>query len=650
MVINEWLTTNVDSGEGNKKVTLTSTPNNTDEDRVTTLVVKGKNKSVSVNVRQLKQSGSEGFVFYVKNYTNIPVSGSNADIILSVFSCNKPCTLVRYDIFKGQDLGMDFVAEETLEMVEGINNISLNAESNIVDGVTNPVRFVSYEIVYKGMGYGYFNIFQQGSTPIFTVVPNEVEFHKEGGTKTIEITANTNWRIGGDNYRPQITFSKTFGKSGTHTISVTAQEYEGIEDLIYNLWVGVGSGLIVPLVIKQYCLVIPQDCFYIEPIDNEVNIDLARNTIIQYYGDTTTVLGDYIYYCDGKEWIKLSSMQGGVTINKKTYFKDWVHKGIDGKVNSLMGDGKYRIGGNIETLLGEMKSGYAYLAFSSPNLVDASKLILPHTTISSEAYHSAFKDCINLVTAPQLPATNIGWGAYASMFERCASLEQAPQLPATNLAKTCYESLFESCINLINAPILPSTTLVNNAYYRIYRGCSALKTATILTTESPYGWGDSVGWNGVVYKNHDLQELKDVPTTWQVADYGNNIEISTEIPNYFYIEPSIGNNDVEIRFEIMDATYNNSFLSYYDGIGKWKMLIFENGKSTIVINKKTYFTNLITDWRNNANNEHTSQIIFNNDCKIGGDFTSLKTDNISVIELNLNDKVVDMSNLINYNS
>lgn len=539
MVINDWLNITKVEGEGSQKVTLT-TPLNEGEERSTTLIVSNGRKSKVVNIKQLKKSKEFKFEWFSKTFNNIPSTGSNADRVLTVFSCNAPCTLIRADIRNSEDYGMDFVTEETLEMTTGINNIYLNAESNVVNDVLQPVRMVVYIVLYKGEYQGTISIFQQGSTPTFTVTPNEVEFYKEGGTKTIEITANTNWRIGDNNFRPQITFSKTFGKSGTHTISVTAQEYEGVEDLIYNLWVGVESGISVPLVIKQVIVGIPQNCFYVEPLTAE--------------GTTITPDGNVSYFQNGV-WNELTA-SNSITITEKTYLKNF------NKVNSNDGlklVGSCNVGGNIETLLGEMKEDYAYNFFYECNIVDASNLILPSTTLAHSCYNSMFARCTLLTTAPVLPATTLAIGCYGFMFMGCESLTTTPVLPATTLADGCYLGMFDGCTSLVNAPSLPATTLGNSCYALMFANCSSLTTApelpaTIIAQQSYYHmfndcsnlnyikmlattlygvegdndfslreWVDGVSPTGIFYKNPNMNDLptgsSGIPSNWEVRDY-----------------------------------------------------------------------------------------------------------------------------------
>ena len=483
MVINDWLNITKVEGEGSQKVTLT-TPLNEGEERSTTLIVSNGRKSKVVNIKQLKKSEEFKFEWFSKTFNNIPSTGSNADRVLTVFSCNAPCTLIRADIRNSEDYGMDFVTEETLEMTTGINNIYLNAESNVVNDVLQPVRMVVYIVLYKGEYQGTITIFQQGSTPTFTVTPNEIQFHKEGGTKTIEITANTNWRIwGGGEYQAQITLDRTIGKSGTTIVTINAQEYEGVEELVYIMFVGM-QGIAkysTPFTITQDSLDIPQDCFYIEPYNEGESITIE-------FKDYNYI--DALYFIEGEtnEWIDFSS---SVITNKRIYIKNLNYYRFDvstyGSPFSITG--LCNVGGDITTLLGNMGQRYAVALFKNSDIVDASNLSLPATELENFCYDRMFYNCNSLVNAPSiLPATKIGYSCYHEMFWGCNSLVNAPEILATTLGDRCCQRMFEGCKSLVNATsTLPATTLSEYCYYGMFKGCESLVNAPeILATTSEY--------------------------------------------------------------------------------------------------------------------------------------------------------------------
>ena len=110
-------------------------------------------------------------------------------------------------------------------------------------------------------------------------------------------------------------------------------------------------------------------------------------------------------------------------------------------------------------------------------VVDASKLILPATTLTTGCYSYMFKGCTKLTSAPVLPATTLANQCYYHMFNGCKALTTAPELPATTLAGQCYSYMFKGCTALTSAPVLPAAALVNQCYYNMFSGCKALTTA-----------------------------------------------------------------------------------------------------------------------------------------------------------------------------
>lgn len=545
MVINDWLNITKVEGEGSQKVTLT-TPLNEGEERSTSLIISNGRKSKVVNIKQLKKSEEFKFEWFSKTFNNIPSTGSNADRVLTVFSCNAPCTLIRADIRNSEDYGMDFVTEETLEMTTGINNIYLNAESNVVNDVLQPVRMVVYIVLYKGEYQGTINIFQQGSTPTFTVTPNEIQFHKEGGIATIEITANTNWRIwGGGEYQPQITLDRTIGKSGTTIVTINAQEYEGVEELVYIMFVGMQgiANYSTPFTITQDSLDIPQDCFYIEPIDNEVRIGIGFRTYAANMNTNILPKMSFQYYQNG-EWKTYNGYDYGtldyfkenmLVITEKTFIKNfdkWSGGYINGTIENgttkiqlgtLAIDGYCNIGGDIATLLGEMRYNYAYCLFS--NLINASSEVnifyLTPSIINAK----------DLILSPKI-TTN---GAYADMFYGQSELLTPPIIKANDSNSSYiniytlwdFNSMFYEC-NLTKAPIINVQGLRNEMVEGIFNSCNNINEITILGNLAPnfdvlegyvYDDNDKLGVNGGIYYKSPNAPTPIVPSNWEVRDY-----------------------------------------------------------------------------------------------------------------------------------
>ena len=96
-----------------------------------------------------------------------------------------------------------------------------------------------------------------------------------------------------------------------------------------------------------------------------------------------------------------------------------------------------------------LKGAYTtYKMFNGTNVLDASNLILPSTTLQVGAYLLMFGNCTLLQTTPRLPATEVSSFCYSSMFSGCSSLTVASELPATTLASYCYNNMFQGCSSL----------------------------------------------------------------------------------------------------------------------------------------------------------------------------------------------------------
>ena len=113
-------------------------------------------------------------------------------------------------------------------------------------------------------------------------------------------------------------------------------------------------------------------------------------------------------------------------------------------------------------------------------LIDASNLVLPFTTLADYAYQNMFGSCTELLYTPTLPATVLAYACYANMFSMCYSLKNAPALPATTMAQACYSMMFAYCHSLVNAPTLPATTLAQWCYEYMFFQCQSLTTAPAL--------------------------------------------------------------------------------------------------------------------------------------------------------------------------
>ena len=212
-------------------------------------------------------------------------------------------------------------------------------------------------------------------------------------------------------------------------------------------------------------------------------------------------------------------------------------------------EGKMSIKGNINNLWNYENTNQQLYNFcgtnlfeSSEGLVDASKLQLPSSILSTSCYARMFFECTNLIAAPKLPAMEISSACYYGMFSGCTSLTTAPDLPAVTLKNNCYSNMFEHCISLTKAPDLKAKTLVYCCYYEMFEGCSNLNYIKCLATEnigkhqSTNRWTRGVSSNGTFVKDPSIGTSgvepdwsingspsvsgpdPGIPTNWEILD------------------------------------------------------------------------------------------------------------------------------------
>lgn len=175
----------------------------------------------------------------------------------------------------------------------------------------------------------------------------------------------------------------------------------------------------------------PLDFFYIKNVDSQ-----SGNVSFVFNGSTSyNTLKKIEYSKDRLNWtsVNVSSTETTIPTNvgEKVYFRNnngycndqysYIHFNSDINVN---------VGGNLYTLLNynnvnvSIQSDYVfnYLFVSMKKLLDASRLVLPWTTLRKRCYDRMFGGCSSLITPPELPATTLVQYCYSGMFENCSSL------------------------------------------------------------------------------------------------------------------------------------------------------------------------------------------------------------------------------------
>ncbi len=242
---------------------------------------------------------------------------------------------------------------------------------------------------------------------------------------------------------------------------------------------------------------------------------------IEFY-DTTgtkniTVNHTVSYSTDKKNW---TSVESGETISvtaSKVYFKNvgytfTTYDGSESKVAVFSLSNDFKVSGNIMSLLygdyfigrTSLTSGSTFRQFlySQSNLIDASNLILPATTITAGCYFDIMAACTNLkYSFKELPAETIDNYSYRQMFYNCTSLLTAPEFK------------------------MKSFGTFGSVIYAFYN--TKVTSVKIATTEIPTTVTIFTDWltgtpAGVLYKPKEAtydDSLLNLPSTWTVETY-----------------------------------------------------------------------------------------------------------------------------------
>lgn len=282
------------------------------------------------------------------------------------------------------------------------------------------------------------------------------------------------------------------------------------------------------------------DCSVSEQYLTFIPLEDCAFSIQNNFDNSETIL----YSLDeGLNWniLKFKTSTPKVKSGNKILWKGRLSYINDRGIGWFISTGKFNIKGNIMSLLygddfigktefpknnpGEFPFS---LLFVNTDVVDASKLVLPATTLVDSCYDGMFQNCKSLVKAPKiLPAMTLANSCYAGMFNGCTSLVTAPELPATTLAEYCYNSMFRGCTSLITAPALPATTLVDSCYIAMFDGCTSLDNIKCLATDISANnctgnWVDGVASSGTFVKNASMNEwttgTSGIPEGWTVIN------------------------------------------------------------------------------------------------------------------------------------
>ena len=286
----------------------------------------------------------------------------------------------------------------------------------------------------------------------------------------------------------------------------------------------------------------PTEPFYFENTSNtDGNIGFTKN------GSPNT--GTLVYYSTDKTNWSTATVSANSLIpiqaHTKVYFKRtnafavnssdyWRFRttlltscSVGGNIMSLFYGTNFT--GSETTIPNNSNGGYLqHLFYGVSTMTDASRLMLPATTIRSNCYMELFRNCTALVTPPEtLPATTLQTYCYQYMFDGCTSLTTAPTLPATTLVANCYYGMFTGCTSLTTAPDLPATTLQTYCYQYMFDSCSSLNyikclATSINATNCTYGWVNGVSATGTFVKKTSMSSWttgnNGIPSGWTIQN------------------------------------------------------------------------------------------------------------------------------------
>jgi hypothetical protein len=148
---------------------------------------------------------------------------------------------------------------------------------------------------------------------------------------------------------------------------------------------------------------------------------------------------------------------------------------------------------------------------------------LPATILPERAYYGMFQGCTSLLEVPALPATTVGTDTYGFMFDGCTALTRANRISALALPDRACEYMFNGCTSLVTAPALPALSLGPNACAHMFQGCTSLVTIPALPATA-------LGTSCYQYMFTSCPKIK--MATSQSDDYPNEFIFGTNPAGY----------------------------------------------------------------------------------------------------------------------
>lgn len=576
--INEWLSISEISGSGDKEITISANSSKELEERIKSLKIKADEISAFVNITQ------KAFVpIFTLSESTLRYT---QDILLrtTTVTSNIPWTAVVKD---------DWITLSQTNGEEGITELEITVNS-INSPIYNRNGIIDF---YHGERLIGTLIINQEFNIIFKVDTISLNM-TETRNSVIKVTSNTEWECeveGEGNY--WVSVKPSSGKGDTD-VTVSANEFTGL-DRETKINFLINSKTVVS--VRIYQMLLKEDQFYIEPLNEGETITIG----LRYYTEDSV---EYLVE-DEYKWDSISYTDYNITTDKRVYFKNLTFDNSGDELISSpfkVSGGSFRIGGNIETLLGSMKmtSYYGYYAYclfrNLTNLVDASTLILPAEKLAEDCYYAMFEGCSNLINAPELPATTLNVGCYLRMFKDCTSLTTAPELPSLYLSPYCYEWMFYGCANLNYIKMMAVSSSEDNMKSWV-KGVAPTGTfvkhpANIMIVGEdaiPIGWVVEDAFEYYAYiLNGDMDMTTELTSTLYI--YSNTAWTLTTEADWIHLSNNSGNGNQTVEITVDNFMFDDrdaDVCLYVNGEKKASINVFQIYiDENIKIPTEIYFT------------------------------------------------------------
>ncbi|MBR4441367.1 MAG: T9SS type A sorting domain-containing protein [Bacteroidales bacterium] len=274
----------------------------------------------------------------------------------------------------------------------------------------------------------------------------------------------------------------------------------------------------------------------VEVTGKEVTITVPEVKYISITGGAESVKG-YLHFSNtqaASSTIKLDN-HGGNDPNIEymiNHIPGWHQLDESGEITLKSSDTIY-LRGNNESGFSKSETEYSRFVLSHPGFKAGGSVMSllfngeEYDGLPSEyCFYSLFRDCENLVTAPELPAKILREYCYARMFENCTSL-QKPQdlLPAVSLEDHCYYNMY-AYSGIKYTPMIQAVMYADHGMGYMFAGCADLDSVNCTFVnwldDATENWLAGVAPEGkfvntYLVENHYLGPSR-IPEGWTTAE------------------------------------------------------------------------------------------------------------------------------------